>query len=92
MQAPRTEHNAPWKQRFRVPNTWTQLAKANPQRGLAISNRSGVYQLYAWDVATGELQQLTTRPTGIIHGVISADGRWVHYLDDKEGFHWVVRR
>lgn len=77
---------APWKQRYRAPMIpWTQLAKAAPTRGLAVSNRSGVYQLYAWDVPTGVLQQLTDRPEGTLSGGISPDGRSVYYLEDQQG-------
>ncbi|MCB9445817.1 MAG: S9 family peptidase, partial [Ardenticatenaceae bacterium] len=77
---------APWKQRFRAPVIlWTQLAKAAPDRGLAVSNKSGKYQLYAWDVPTGALRQLTERPTGILFASFAPDGRYVYYLDDKQG-------
>lgn len=61
------DDTAPWKQRFRAAVIlWTQLAKAAPTRGLAASNKSGVYQLYAWHVPTGKLTQLTDRPEGIL--------------------------
>jgi dipeptidyl aminopeptidase/acylaminoacyl peptidase len=82
----RVDNAAPWKERFRAPVIlWTQLAKAALRRGLAASNKSGIYQLYAWDVPTGELKQLTDRPEGILFGVISPDGRYVYYMDDKRG-------
>ena len=70
----RTDDAAPWKQRFRAPVTFAGLAKANPARGLATSNRSGVSQLYAWDVPTGKLRQITDRPEGKAFGYISPDG------------------
>ncbi len=82
----RLDDEAPWKKRFRAPVVlWTQLAKAAPTRGLAGSNKSGVFQLYAWDVPTGELKQLTDRPEGMLFGIISPDGHYVYYLDDKQG-------
>jgi dienelactone hydrolase len=82
----RVDDAAPWKQRFRAPVIlWTQLARAAPTRGLAASNKSGAHQLYAWDVPTGELTQLTDRPEGKPLGVISPDGRYVYYLDDQQG-------
>jgi dipeptidyl aminopeptidase/acylaminoacyl peptidase len=80
-----TADDAPWKQRFRRTTTWTQLAKANPARGMAVSNRTGVYQLYAWEVASGELRQITERPAGKIQGVIAPDGRHIYYHDDEAG-------
>ena len=80
------DDNASWKRRFRAPIIlWTQLAKAAPDCGLAVSNRSGEYQLYAWDVPTGELRQLTNRPTGIWFAWLAPDGRYAYYLDDKQG-------
>src|SRR5919202_2745739 len=81
----RTDDAAPWKQRFRAPVTFAGLAQANPARGLATSNRSGVFQLYAWDVTSGELRQLTDRPEGKAFAYISPDGRFVYYLDDQHG-------
>ncbi len=85
--------DAPWVQRFRAPTVlWTGLAKAAPTRGLAASNQSGVYQLYAWDVRSGQLRQLTNKPQGVVFGSISPDGCYVYYFDDESGNeigHWV---
>lgn len=82
----RVDTAAPWKQRFRAPTIlWTQLAKAAPTRGLVVSNVSGVAQLYAWHLPTGEQVQLTNRPEGQLLGLISPDGRYIYYLDDKQG-------
>ena len=78
--------DALWRQRFRAPQlVWTQIAPANPVRGLAVNNTSGKYQLYAWDVPSGALRQLTGRPAGILFGALSGDGRYVYYLDDQQG-------
>jgi dienelactone hydrolase len=82
----RIDDAAPWKQRFRAPVVLeTQLAKAAPTYGLAASNRSAIYQLYSWDVPTGDLKQLTDRPEGLLLGFLSPDGRYVYYLDDQQG-------
>ena len=82
----RLDHSAPWKQRYRASNViWSQLAKGDLSRGLASTNRSGVYQLYAWDVSSGELRQLTDRAEGVPFGTLSPDGRYVYYLDDAGG-------
>jgi dienelactone hydrolase len=81
-----TAATAAWKQRFRVPSLRdTQVAAAHPTRGLVISNRSGVNQLYAWDVPTGAWRQLTNDPGGVWHAVLSADGRFIYYMDDPDG-------
>jgi len=83
---PLLDDSAPWKRRFRAPRiAWTKLAKAAPTRGLACGNQSGIYQLYAWDVPTGEMRQLTHKPTGMPAGEISPDGRYVYYLEDERG-------
>jgi len=76
-----------WQERFRVPfMPFSHLAKANPARGLMISNQdNGFFQLYAWDIPAGKLEQLTHLPTGTISGQISADGKFVFYLDDQTG-------
>jgi hypothetical protein len=80
------DEKAIWKQRFRAPNVaWTQIAQANHARGLAISNTSGKYQLYAWNVPSGALKQLTEQSAGIFSDALSGDGRYVYYLDDKQG-------
>src|SRR5437016_76526 len=80
------EKTAPWQLRYQAFNILrTNLAAANPDRGLAVTNRSGRYQLYAWDVPTGDLRQLTDSPTGVSSGYISPDGRYVYYLKDNQG-------
>ena len=86
LKEPLTSDDALWKQRYRLPNVYgEQIAAQNPIRGLAMSNKSGVYQLYAWDVPTGNLTQLTHRPEGVSHGTISPDGKYVYYHDDNKG-------
>jgi dienelactone hydrolase len=81
-----TADDAPWKQRFRIPQTLgTQIAKANPDCGMAASNISGVFQLYAWDVASGDLRRLTNRPEGQLFGALAPDARFVYYLNDALG-------
>ncbi|MEX0785708.1 MAG: prolyl oligopeptidase family serine peptidase, partial [Dehalococcoidia bacterium] len=86
MKQPDLSPDAPWKRRFRA---WTlvaaSVASREPSRGIATANRSGVYQLYAWDVASGELRQLTFAETGKVGGSLSPDGRHIYYLDDEQG-------
>jgi dipeptidyl aminopeptidase/acylaminoacyl peptidase len=78
--------DAPWRERFRVPIVaYTQLARMNPSRGLALTNRTGIYQLHAWDVQTGELRQMTNAPAGVVFGGISPDGNHIYYLSDTQG-------
>ncbi len=75
-----------WERRFRLPQVfWAQQAHLAPERGLAVSNVSGIFQLCAWDIPTGALRQLTHRPEGILLGALAPDGRHVYYLDDAQG-------
>lgn len=83
---PQLDDQAIWKQRCRAPIiAGTLIALGNPTRGLAVGNATGTFQLYAWDVPSGALRQLTERPTGIIAAELSGDGRYVYYLDDQQG-------
>ena len=78
--------DALWKKRFRAPSiAWSRRATQNPQRGLAASNKDGVYQLYAWDTETNLLTQLTDEVAGVFNGAISADGEQVYFLRDRGG-------
>ena len=83
----RQQTKTQWPARFRAPLlVQPQLAKANPQRGLVVSNQaSDTFQLYGWDVASGQLRQLTTHPDGLWEGWIAPDGRHVYYLLDEKG-------
>lgn len=86
LKKPQLEENAPWKQRFRVPHVaWVQLAQGNPARGIAVSTKSGHYQIYAWNLPANELRQLTFRPEGVPFGMLSPDGLYVYYLEDRRG-------
>lgn len=80
-----TNQNTDWRRRFQITQNFPQLARANPQRGLVTSNRSGVFQLYAWDVESGALQQLTSTPTGRTWGVLAPNAEAIYYLRDEAG-------
>jgi dipeptidyl aminopeptidase/acylaminoacyl peptidase len=78
--------DAPWRLRFLAPSVvWTAQASGNPQRGIVCTNKDGIYQLYAWDVASGTLQQRTFQGAGVVMGTISADGQYIYYLHDEQG-------
>lgn len=87
------DRNALWRQRYRLPVTYgLHIAATNPTRGLALSTRSGVEQLYAWQVHTGELTALTHRPEGtgntgdgIPNALLSPDGDFLYYFNDVKG-------
>jgi dienelactone hydrolase len=86
MLKPIVDRNAPWKQRFReTVIAGAQIAGAKPDQGLVTSTQSGQYQLFAWNVSSNSLLQLTFNPDGTVFGLLSPDGRYVYYLEDKNG-------
>jgi dienelactone hydrolase len=62
-----------------------EVARAAPNRALIISNKSGIFELYAFDLLGTTLRQVTHRPFGTLYGTISPDGRHIYYLDDTQG-------
>jgi hypothetical protein len=56
-----------------------------PSRALVVSNKSGIYELYAFDLISKSMRQVTNRPSGTVFGTISPDGRHIYYLDDRQG-------
>jgi dipeptidyl aminopeptidase/acylaminoacyl peptidase len=85
LKEPITAEDAPWKKRFLVPRMIVEVARASPNRALIVSNKSGIYELYAFDLVSNSLRQVTHRPFGTIFGTISPDGRHIYYLDDTRG-------
>ena len=71
--------------RFRIPRIIVHLAPGNPDHALVVSNESGTYELYAYDLPSDSLRQATRRPSGTVYGMISPDGRHIYYMDDKKG-------
>ncbi len=63
---------------------WSCIASSRPSRGIITSDRSGIFQLYAWSVESGAVRQLTTGRPGVTTGQVSADGRYVFHLDDPQ--------
>ncbi|MEU6279594.1 prolyl oligopeptidase family serine peptidase [Streptomyces sp. NPDC047028] len=75
-----------WEKRFRAPRvSLPEWAEDAPDRSLFVSNATGTYELYAWDRATGAQRQATDRPNGTTDGVLSPDGAWIWWFDDKDG-------
>ncbi|MFC8566166.1 S9 family peptidase [Streptomyces sp. NPDC057245] len=88
------EGQAPdWEKRFRAPRvSLPDWAEDAPDRSLFVSNATGTYELYAWDRASGERRQATDRPNGTTDGVLSPDGDWIWWFDDKDGDEFGVWR
>jgi len=75
-----------WEDRFRAASVkWGQIAALDSDRGLICSDKDGVMQLYAWEIDSGILRQLTNLPAGVVDGMLSADGKYVYYLQDAGG-------
>ena len=75
-----------WRKRFLATEVlWAAVAQQNPKRGLVCTNKDGIYQLYAWDIPTGELTQVTNQPAGVLLGTISSDGNYIYFLNDDDG-------
>lgn len=78
--------DALWKQRFRAAIiAYAFTAAANPRRGLACTNQTGVLQLYTWDVDSGQLTQLTHHERGKVLGYLAPNGHHIYYLNDETG-------
>jgi dipeptidyl aminopeptidase/acylaminoacyl peptidase len=82
---PITTKDAPWKKRYLLPRIRAEVARACPNRALVVSNKSGIYELYAFDLISKSMRQVTNRPHGTVFGTISPDGRHIYYLEDKQG-------
>ena len=82
---PLLQSDAAWKKRFRLPRIGVHIAHNNPVHTLVVSNKTGMYELYAYDLPTDSLRQVTNRPSGTVYGMISPDGSHIYYMDDKKG-------
>jgi dipeptidyl aminopeptidase/acylaminoacyl peptidase len=75
-----------WEERFRAPRTlWVRIARGRPERGIACSNVSGVYQVHRWQVGEPIDDALTSFPTGKTNAWLSSDGEWVCWHEDQAG-------
>lgn len=80
------EVEARWRARFAAARMslpdWAQDA---PDRNVYVSNASGVFEVYAWDRATGTHRRVTDRPHGTSHATTSPDGEEIWWFDDTAG-------
>jgi dienelactone hydrolase len=75
-----------WERRFRAPATsFPRWAREAPERLVFWSTESGVYQVHAWDRATGDRRQVTDHPVGVTAGALTVDGERVLFWQDDTG-------
>ncbi|MFJ9781671.1 prolyl oligopeptidase family serine peptidase [Amycolatopsis sp. NPDC101161] len=75
-----------WRARFHAPRISTpEWARDAPDANIYVSNSSGVWEVYAWNRATGEHRRVTDRPNGTLHATPSPDGEWIWWFDDTDG-------
>ena len=76
----------PWDQRFRAPVSFLpEWSPQAPDRVVYASNESGVWQVHAWDVATGARRRVTDHPVGVTDGTPTLDGEGVVWFQDETG-------
>lgn len=75
-----------WRARFSAVRMSLPVPARNTQdRAVFVSNESGRYQLYCWDVAGGRWLQSTDRAEGTTVGTLSANGEGLWWFDDSDG-------
>lgn len=75
-----------WQRRFSaVRFSLPRWARHTPHRAAYTTNRSGVRQLWSWDLRTDRHVRLTDNPTGVAWGVPVPDGSGVAWFDDEGG-------
>ncbi|GAB2742950.1 prolyl oligopeptidase family serine peptidase [Amycolatopsis magusensis] len=77
---------ARWRARFGASRmSAPDWAVDAPDASIYVSNASGVWEVYAWNRATGAHRKVTDRPNGTMHAVPSPDGRWIWWFNDTDG-------
>jgi dipeptidyl aminopeptidase/acylaminoacyl peptidase len=86
---------AVWERRLRAPISFLpEWSPSAPDRCVYASNEAGVWQLYAWEPATGERRQVTDSSVGVIDGTPTIDGNGILWFEDDTGDEsgrWVVQ-
>lgn len=75
-----------WRDRFRAGSIHAaSVARRDPTRGVAVTDRDGSEEAYAWSLESGALQRLTDASTAVLEAVIEPGGASVVYLHDDTG-------
>lgn len=77
---------ARWRSRFTAARlSLPQPARDDPNRTVLVSNQTGTFELFTWDVGATEPVKATERPDGTTLGTLSADGESLWWFDDTSG-------
>lgn len=63
-------------------------ARDEPSRCVYVSNASGKWELYAWDLDDGSHRQVTDRKEGTMRGALPPPGDAIWWFDDEKGNEW----
>ncbi|HSD49280.1 MAG TPA: S9 family peptidase, partial [Actinomycetota bacterium] len=75
-----------WRERFRAPTlTLPEWSRHAPHRAVLISDETGSFQAYAYDVASRARRKVTDERVGVMYATASADGREVVWFSDPTG-------
>ena len=75
-----------WEQRFRAPSvTLPEWSPGAPDRLTFASSESGVWQIHALDLSTGQRRRVTDHPIGITEGAPTYDATGVVWFQDETG-------
>ncbi|WP_353650195.1 prolyl oligopeptidase family serine peptidase [Nakamurella sp. A5-74] len=75
-----------WRARYSAPRIGLPSpSRDDEQRAIYLSNESGTFELYCWDLNSDKRLQVTDRPDGTINGTLSANGMGVWWFDDTSG-------
>jgi dipeptidyl aminopeptidase/acylaminoacyl peptidase len=84
-----------WEARYRAPKVTMPLwSREAPDRLVYETNASGIWQVHALDLASGESWQVSDHPVGVTEGYASRDGAevlfWQEDTGDETG-RWLAR-
>ncbi len=75
-----------WERRFRAPTvSMPEWSPDAPERLVYASTESGVWQVHALDLESGQRRQVTDHPVGLREGLPTLDGSGVLWFQDETG-------